>query len=255
MCELLGMSANVPTDICFSFAGLARRGGETGPHADGWGITFYDGKGCRTFKDPQPACRSKVAELVQHYPIHSRVVIAHIRQANSGGICLENTHPFQRELWGRQWTFAHNGQLNGHKKLRLGRFQPIGDTDSEHAFCHLLGLLAERYLRLPQSRLMMFKRLIPHCDRLRGLGVFNALLTDGEYLLVYCATHLHYLTRRSPFNAATLKDVDWRINFAEETGKQDVVTVIATQPLTLDEPWVKMSAGEWALFHHGERLC
>ena len=40
MCELLGMSANVPTDICFSFAGLMRRGGQTGPHADGWGIAF-----------------------------------------------------------------------------------------------------------------------------------------------------------------------------------------------------------------------
>ena len=39
MCELLGMSANVPTDIRFSFAGLAQRGGNTGPHRDGWGIT------------------------------------------------------------------------------------------------------------------------------------------------------------------------------------------------------------------------
>ena len=29
MCELLGMSANVPTDICFSFAGLMQRGGKT----------------------------------------------------------------------------------------------------------------------------------------------------------------------------------------------------------------------------------
>lgn len=27
MCELLGMSANVPTDICFSFTGLVQRGG------------------------------------------------------------------------------------------------------------------------------------------------------------------------------------------------------------------------------------
>ena len=26
MCELLGMSANVPTDICFSFTGLVQRG-------------------------------------------------------------------------------------------------------------------------------------------------------------------------------------------------------------------------------------
>jgi hypothetical protein len=31
MCELLGMSANVPTDIRFSFTGLVQRGGETGP--------------------------------------------------------------------------------------------------------------------------------------------------------------------------------------------------------------------------------
>ncbi|MFQ9623233.1 MAG: class II glutamine amidotransferase [Enterobacteriaceae bacterium] len=35
MCELLGMSANVPTDICFSFP-LVQRGGGTGPHKDGW---------------------------------------------------------------------------------------------------------------------------------------------------------------------------------------------------------------------------
>ena len=28
MCELMGMSANVPTDICFSFTGLMQRGGE-----------------------------------------------------------------------------------------------------------------------------------------------------------------------------------------------------------------------------------
>ncbi len=44
MCELLGMSANVPTDICFSFTGLMQRGGNTGPHRDGWGITFMKGR-------------------------------------------------------------------------------------------------------------------------------------------------------------------------------------------------------------------
>ncbi len=52
---IAGMSANVPTDICFSFTGLVQRGGGTGPHKDGWGITFYEGKGCRTFKDLNPA--------------------------------------------------------------------------------------------------------------------------------------------------------------------------------------------------------
>lgn len=102
MCELLGMSANVPTDICFSFTGLVQRGGGTGPHKDGWGITFYEGKGCRTFKDPQPSYHSPIAKLVQNYPIKSCSVIAHIRQANRGEVALENTHPFTRELWGTQ---------------------------------------------------------------------------------------------------------------------------------------------------------
>jgi predicted glutamine amidotransferase len=43
------MNCNVPTDIVFSFAGFCRRGGGTGPHQDGWGIAFYEGKGARLF--------------------------------------------------------------------------------------------------------------------------------------------------------------------------------------------------------------
>ena len=52
VCELLGMSANVPTDICFSFTGLMQRGGKTGPHKDGWGIVFYHGKGLPGIQGP-----------------------------------------------------------------------------------------------------------------------------------------------------------------------------------------------------------
>ena len=114
MCELLAMSANVPTDICFSFSGLMQRGGNTGPHKDGWGITFYEGKGC--FKDPKPSAHSPIADLVTTYPIKSESVVCHIRQANSGGVCLENTHPFIRQMWGKNWTYAHNGQLKCFKK-------------------------------------------------------------------------------------------------------------------------------------------
>lgn len=138
MCELLGMSANVPTDICFSFSGLVQRGGGTGPHKDGWGITFYKGLGCRTFKDPLPSIDSPIARLVQDYPIKSCAVVSHIRQANRGRVALENTHPFTRELWGRHWTFAHNGQLRGYRTLKTGHFRPVGQTDSEQAFCWLL---------------------------------------------------------------------------------------------------------------------
>ena len=244
MCELLGMSANVPTDICFSFTGLMQRGGRTGPHSDGWGITFYEGKGCRTFKDPMPSSQSRIARLVQEYPIKSCAVVSHIRQANRGGVSLENTHPFTRELWGHYWTFAHNGQLTGYDALPTGRFQPVGATDSEVAFCWLLNELEQRFSQRPDEPELASAIWI----------CFNMLLTDGELVIGYCSTNLHWLTRRAPFGEATLLDEDVSVDFQKETTPDDVVTLIATLPLTSNEPWQKMSAGDFVLFRFGERM-
>lgn len=255
MCELLGMSANVPTDIRFSFTGLIKRGGETGPHKDGWGITFYEGKGNRTFKDSKPAYCSRVAEMVKQYPIKSKTVISHIRQANSGGVCLENTHPFERELWGKHWTYAHNGQLKGFEKLPLSYAQPVGDTDSEYAFCWIIGLLHTFYgSKVPTDLVDVFKRIGTYGDTLREMGVFNMLMTDGEYMICYCTTQLYWITRRAPFSRVELVDESYLVNFATETTVTDVVTIVATQPLTKNETWKKMETGEFAIFRFGERV-
>ena len=127
------MSANVPTDIRFSFSGLIRRAGATGPHADGWGVAFHDGADCRVFRDPEPGAHSPLAAFLRQHPIKSRIAVSHIRRANRGRVAAANTHPFMRELWGRWWVFAHNGQLRGVKQRPLGHYRPIGTTDSEHA--------------------------------------------------------------------------------------------------------------------------
>lgn len=255
MCELLGMSANVPTDICFSFTGLMRRGGDTGPHRDGWGITFYEGKGYRTFKDPAASSESLIAQWVRNFPIKSCAVVSHIRQANRGGVVLENTHPFTRELWGRYWTFAHNGQLKGYKKLDRGRHRPVGATDSEAALCWLLDRMENKYPRKPGNMNAMFRQVAEWCGRLRAIGVFNMLLCDGEYLMAYCSTNLHWITRRAPFGKASLIDEDVEIDFEEQTTPHDVVTVVATWPLTGDETWSRMEPGEFGLFRYGERIA
>lgn len=253
MCELLGMSANVPTDICFSFAGLLERGGRTGPHKDGWGITFYEGKGSRSFKDPLPSSESEVAKLVKAYPIKSCSVISHIRQANRGGVRLENTHPFTRQLWGREWTFAHNGQLSDYKSALACQQQlPIGSTDSELAFCWLIEQLQTRFSSKPKNMATAFRFVAKQVPILQRLGVFNMLLSDGVYVLAVCGNNLHWITRRAPFGKATLIDSDWVIDFQKETTENDIVTVIATRPLTEDESWQKMQSGECVLFKHGE---
>lgn len=253
MCELLGMTANVPTDICFSFNGLMQRGGRTGPHKDGFGITFYEGKGCRNFRDANPSCDSAIAEMICNYPIKSRTVVSHIRQANRGRICLENTHPFIRHLWGRAWSFAHNGQLSKYKSAITPKYHvPVGNTDSELAFCWILDQLFEQFGReKPKNTKAVFRYAATLCDRLRAFGIFNMLLTDGDFLLSYCTSNLYWITRKAPFGTANLIDADVSIDFKQETTPNDIVTVIATNPLTDNEDWHKMETGEYRLFKYG----
>lgn len=255
MCELLAMSANVPTDICFSFSGLMQRGGNTGPHRDGWGITFYEGKGCRSFKDPLPSAESPIARLVTDYPIKSETVVCHIRQANSGEVSLENTHPFVRPMWGKNWTYAHNGQLQGFKEhLPVTYHLPVGETDSEHAFCWLLDQLLHKFNTQAPELSSLVEVIQSLCATINKLGVFNLLLSDGEYLFVFCSNNLHWITRRAPFGKASLIDAEMVVNFEQETSNSDVVSVIATQPLTDDETWQKMTPGQGLLFKKGELI-
>ncbi|MCE8024979.1 MULTISPECIES: class II glutamine amidotransferase [Halomonadaceae] len=261
MCELLGMSANVPTDICFSFTGFLHRGGGTGPHRDGWGIAFYEAGGYRDFRDPHPSIRSPIARLITDYPIKSHIVISHIRQANVGQVRLANTHPFTREMWGRTWCYAHNGQLEAWQELPLSFYRPVGDTDSEHAFCWLLASLRERFAEAPrlassdallsEEHQALWQRLHGLCETLRGKGVFNLLLADGEFLYTYCSTKLAHITRRAPFGSAELSDAELTVNFAEHTTPDDIVSVIATEPLTSNEAWVRMVPGELLVWRHG----
>ncbi len=255
MCELLGMSANVASDICFSFSGLMQRGGKTGHHTDGWGIAFYEGRGCRTFHDPYPSAQSEIAKLVKHYPIHSRNVICHIRKANRGKVCLENTHPFVRELWGRNWCFAHNGQLKGIKNaLKLTHFNPVGTTDSEYAFCWMLDEITKKFKKPPKKNEALWKLLDQLCEKLSSFGVFNILMCDSKYLYAHCSTKLVWITRQAPFGQAKLVDDDLSVDFQQKMAPNDIFTVLATTPLTDNEEWNKAQKGEFLIFKDGERV-
>jgi predicted glutamine amidotransferase len=210
MCQLLGMNANTPTDVMFSFTGLATRADE---HKDGFGIAFFEDTGLRLFVDPHSARQSPVAELVKRYPIRSGNVIAHIRKATQGHVALENTHPFVRELWGRYWVFAHNGDLKDFAPRLHGAFRPVGDTDSERAFCWLMQELAKAHAGVPTIGELSatLRELLPHAGAPRHLqpaavqrpGAVGARLHEAA---LAAAPH--------PFGHATLADEDLSVDFA-----------------------------------------
>lgn len=250
MCQLLGLNANTPTDVVFSFTGFSTRAEE---HKDGFGIAFFEGPGARVFVDAQSARHSPVAEMVRRYPIKSRHVIAHIRKATQGRVALENTHPFQRELWGRYWVFAHNGDLKDYAPRLHAGFRPVGDTDSERAFCWLMQELAKAHASVPSVAELSatLRELVPD---IAAHGTFNFMLSNGQALWVHCSTKLHWLVREHPFRAARLADEDLSVDFSAVTTPHDRVAVIVTEPLTTDERWTPLAPGELAVFQDGARI-
>jgi predicted glutamine amidotransferase len=251
MCELLGMDCRTPTDLVFSFTGFSRRGGATGPHCDGWGLAFFEGRAARLFLDPNACARSPLADFFRHTPIKTLQAVAHIRKKTRGRVRLANTHPFQRELWGRHWVFAHNGTVRDAASLRLGRFRPVGNTDSEHAFCVLLESLRASFRDEPARPAELWEAIAHEAGRIARKGTFNFILGNGDHLFARCDTRLCHVVRQAPFGRATLADEDVTIDFSAVTTPRDRVAVVATAPLTRDEPWVHGDPATLWVFRRG----
>lgn len=257
MCELLGMVVSHPADVVFSFTGLALRGGQTGPHADGWGLSLYDERFARTFLEQDPAHSSLLARFLREHPILTRLAVAHIRRMTRGVASLQNTHPFVRVFDRRHIVFAHNGTLPHVKERKLRFESTLGDTDSEYAFCVMLETLRESYgHRYPEDPHELGKTLYEIANDLGRDGMFNFLFADGDHLFARCGDSLYSIIRRAPFGPATLVDAELRVHFGDilKTAPEASMAVVATAPLTRDETWIKASPGTLWVFAQGDLL-
>jgi len=253
MCQLLGMNSLQPAELSFSLAGFLRRGGETDEHADGWGIALYEEQRCKLVIDEQPSASSPVAQWVQQHTGRSRNVIAHIRKATQGEVTATNCHPFMRQLWGKEWCFAHNGNLDTSKLPRPENFQPCGETDSELAFCLLFDGLLKRFGEEAPALEDLHAALQAMTAEITAAGNFNYVLSNGDMLFAHRSTELHYVERAWPFGRAQLLDCPLGIDFAHHNQRDDRMIIIATRPLT-DERWQALPVGKLVAFAGGKRL-
>jgi len=265
--------------VCSDCSGFKRRGGETDKHEHGWGIAIYEGRGLRMFLDTLPASISPVAELVERYPMKTLNMMAHIRYATQGAVSLENVHPYQREMWGINWCFTHNGDVpkfsnfDSCQNPLLGltgsiencTYHPVGDTDSEAVFCAILNALKAEFHTLPTLPLL-YQTLQRLCAEIvsgeESQSIVNFLLGCGQYTLFAYSwpgarpgssvwNGLYYTIRKPPFSTAKLADIDYSVDFSKLTNENDRVAVIATKPLTVDEHWKEFKRGQLLMFDNG----
>ena len=196
MCELFAMSSRAPSTVTYSLHEFAKHGGLTYSNKSGWGIAYFAEREAFLIKEPKPASDSPWVRFIASQELMSRYLIAHVRLATVGTPSLRNTHPFKRALGGRVHVFAHNGTLDRLHDDFAGadfKFQPIGETDSELAFCLLMERMQAPWLqgdREPsiEERLDIFSEF---SGEMRIRGASNFLYSDGQVLLAHADRRIY----------------------------------------------------------------
>lgn len=249
MCELLGLSSADEVSFRFSLEAFALHGGRTHANKDGWGLSLRSGRETFLVKEAVPASNSPWVRLVEREDTRTTLAIAHVRRASKGSLSLENTHPFKREMGGSVHVFAHNGDVSPLCEavpLDAAHFQPIGETDSEHAFCLLLESLSKQAAAsgaAPDLDAKM-ETVVDFAKMLRGYGTANFLYSDNEFLFVHAHKRRYDdggLVSEPRWPGLQMRTVGAGSDlssagvFVEPGG--DEVVLIASVPLHDDESW------------------
>jgi transglutaminase-like putative cysteine protease/predicted glutamine amidotransferase len=260
--ELLALSFDADASPSIRFQ--KRPGRAHGPGAPsggiyGWGVGWYPGseRGASVLKDPTSSGENSVSEVLRDWHrFRSTLFLCHLR-GHRRRRSQEDAQPFVRSYGGRQWIFAHDGDLvrGWGERLPLGddpAFEPLGHTDSEHAFCWLL-------TRLHARRARSLAEVEP--DELRGwlvelntCGQVNALIADGELLAVYRDGELRGTlswTRRIPPHPTTHLESDAvMVDLDAPEDPNRTALVFSSVPLSRD-PWMPLGASQLVLARRG----
>ncbi|MGZ4174200.1 MAG: class II glutamine amidotransferase [Solirubrobacteraceae bacterium] len=216
---------------------------------DGAGIGWFSPEGApHVHKRPIAAYDDAQFARDAHH-VDSRTFIAHVRFASSGGLTVENTHPFKE----RGRLFAHNGVIGDMSALEaeLGDEQRLvhGGTDSERYFA-LVTREIERSGGDIGAGLGSAARWI--AEHLPVLSI-NCILTTpgGLWALRYPETHELYVLEREP-GEELRHDSTLGTRVRSEHGREHPLVVLASEKLDADPGWRLLRSGE--LLHVGPEL-
>lgn len=263
MCELFAFCGEHPAALQYSMREFAAHSDDA-RNAEGWGVAHYVEGDVRLVKEPGAARDSACLAFLEQHPIRSTLVLSHVRHATQGAAAVRNCQPFVRELGGAMHVFAHNGNLD---RVALGRlaaldcFRPVGETDSELAFCVLLERLRPLWREATAAPALEARRRVvaDFAVQLRALGPANFIYADGDALFAHGhrRTHaggdirppgLHVLCRTCDAKPSSFDAQGLRIVPSRAAGAQ---ALIASVPLTADAAWRPLPEGELLVLRAG----
>ncbi|MHA1667809.1 MAG: class II glutamine amidotransferase [Candidatus Heimdallarchaeaceae archaeon] len=255
MAQLFGLNSEKEVEIKFSFK-VPSSFEEKGP--DGWGYAFYRDSIWQLFKqslDMEKILRIDTKTLTPH-TVKASCFISHVRYATHGTVSYENTHPFEKILFGKSWVFAHHGHLRLYRYIINSQefFKPEGETDSEAAFCSIMEALHELDPRQSEKE---YARVIEKKAReLSKQGGLNFLLSNGETMFAFYSGYrtLYYTIIRPPFSGK-IEGQDDQIKFSiDAENKETPLCILSSEPLIENVNWKELELQKLTTFKNGVRV-
>lgn len=242
MCRLAALSAACAVSISPLMAHFFYPLIPDNLNLDGWGIAHFVGKECLLIKGPEVARESLLLKaLIESADIESHQAILHVRRATRGGVSLENSHPFVRELWGIPWAFVHHGDISWITRSECFEpchFYPVGETDTEFFFCWLLSRLREQFKEIPPWETLGFQISTIAQDVHRHKKL-NFILATPHLLLAFYGGHE-------------------KMFYCQWNAQGTTAILISSTPLPLGESWLPFRPGELKIMKNGaikQELC
>jgi glutamine amidotransferase len=213
---------------------------------DGTGLGYYAADGPPVVSKRPIAAYEDQEFARQAKEVESRTFVAHVRYASTGGLAVQNTHPFEQD--GR--LFAHNGVIENLDRLEreLGDAMSLvrGDTDSERFFA-LITREARRTGDVGEAVASAARWVAENL----ALFAINLVLISAEELwaLRYPESHDLQVLKRAAGGASGDRHLEHsspRASIRVRSGDLSVrpAVVVATERMDEDPAWMSLASGE-----------
>jgi transglutaminase-like putative cysteine protease/predicted glutamine amidotransferase len=230
-----------------------------GSHSYGWGLGWYpdDHHSAIIAKDPTARnTRVFVDAITDCANFRSTIFFCKVRGASKGYTHTE-TQPFSRSFAGHDWLFMHNGDLDKAELEKLHGnmtylLEPLGNTDSELAFCNLL----TQFWELKARRIADVKPEILHSwfKRFDTLGSSNMTLSDGNSIVCFHGSQspkpMYYARIQPPDNQQTYQSEAAEVSLNDPRDTFRTVLMVSSSSFTQGD-WIDMTPGQMIIIRRG----
>jgi transglutaminase-like putative cysteine protease/predicted glutamine amidotransferase len=232
-----------------------------GRYVSGSGIAWYpsDDNAATIIKDPKSfADLGRPKMIDDSASFRSTIFMMHLNGASWNPI-PQDTEPYCKTVGKRDWLWMHQGSLDIQKLRKKNNqsknfYEPVGNTDSELAFCIILN----RIMRLKLKKLseIGWDRIHDWFKELNELGSANFFLTDGKTLIVYRGLsgddNIYKQRIKPPYEYINLSapEAGFELDFRNEDDNLRTIYAFSTQAVS-KSGFVEMKKGQMVIVKNG----